>query len=152
MRVLFVCVHNSARSQMAMTYLNSLGGKQFQAESAGLEPGSLNPLAVEAMAEDGYDISSNPVNSVFDFFRQGRQYDLVIKVCEQSAGQKCPIFPGAKWNLTWDFSDPSAFTGTRDEKLASTRLVRDNIKHRVEEFIRVFSVVPAVNETVEGIK
>ena len=143
MKVLFVCVHNSARSQMAMTYLNDLGGGQFQAESAGLEPGSLNPLVVEAMAEDGHDISGNPVNSVFDFFQQGRAYDIVIKVCEQSAGQKCPIFPGAKWSLTWDFADPAAFTGSREEQLAKTRLVRDDIKRRIEAFIQVFGDAPA---------
>ena len=142
MKVLFVCVHNSARSQMAMTFLNHLGKGRFQAESAGLEPGSLNPLVVEVMKEEGFDISGNPVNSVFEFYRQGRQYDLVIKVCEQSAGQKCPIFPGARWNLAWDFTDPSAFTGTREEQLAKTRQVRDDIRRRIEEFIRVFSVEP----------
>lgn len=138
MRVLFVCVHNSARSQMAMSYLNKLGGGQFQAESAGLEPGSLNPLVVEVMGEEGYDIAGNPVNSVFDYYRQGRQYDLVIKVCEQSAGQKCPIFPGARWQLTWDFADPAAFSGSREERLARTRQVRDAIRRRVEAFIQVF--------------
>ena len=138
MKVLFVCVHNSARSQMAMTYLNEFGKGHFQAESAGIEPGTLNPLVVEVMAEDGYDISRNPVSSVFDFYREGRQYDLVIKVCEQSAGQKCPIFPGTSLSLNWDFADPAAFTGTREEKLAQTRQVRDKIKHRIEEFIHVF--------------
>ncbi len=138
MKVLFVCVHNSARSQMAMTYLNSLGKGAYQAESAGLEPGVLNPLVVQVMAEDGYDLSRNPVNSVFDFFREGRTYDLVVKVCEQSAGQMCPIFPGAKWSLAWDFPDPSSFTGTQEEKLEKTRKVRDLIKTRIQEFLRVF--------------
>ncbi len=142
MKVLFVCVHNSARSQMAMTYLNHLGEGRFQAESAGLEPGALNPHVVDVMAEEGFDISHNPVYSVFDFYRQGRQYDLVVKVCEQSAGQKCPIFPGARRNLAWDFADPSAFTGSREEVLDKTRQVRDAIKRRIEEFIRVFSVEP----------
>ena len=140
MRVLFVCVHNSARSQMAMTFLNELGQGRFKAKSAGLEPGTLNPLVVEAMAEAGYDIAGNPVKSVFDLFRQGRDYDLVIKVCDQSQGQKCPIFPGAKVNLAWDFPDPSTFTGTYAEKLAQVRAVRDQIRVRIEELIRVYQL------------
>lgn len=135
MKVLFVCVHNSARSQMAMTYLNALGQGKFTAESAGLEPGTLNPLVVEAMAEAGYDISHNPVQSVFDLFRQGKDYDMVIKVCDQSQGQKCPTFPGARANLAWDFPDPSTFTGTHAEKLQQ---VRDQIKTRIEELINVY--------------
>lgn len=138
MKVLFVCVHNSARSQMAMTYLNALGQGKFTAESAGLEPGTLNPLVVEAMAEAGYDISHNPVQSVFDLFRQGRDYDMVIKVCDQSQGQKCPIFPGARANVAWDFPDPSTFTGTHAEKLQQVRQVRDQIKTRIEELINVY--------------
>ncbi len=143
MKVLFVCLHNSARSQMAMTYLNALGAGAFHAESAGLEPGTLNPLVVDVMAEDGHDISGNPVNSVFDFFKQGRTYDLVVKVCDQSQGQKCPIFPGTRMSLNWDFPDPSAFTGTREEKLQKTRAVRDQIKRRIAAFIEVFGGQPA---------
>ena len=138
MKVLFVCVHNSARSQMAMTYLNALGKGRFQAESAGLEPGVLNPYVVEAMAEEGYDISANPVNSAFDFFKQGKDYDLVVKVCDQSAGQACPVFPGSQMVLNWDFADPSTFTGSHEQILAQVRAVRDKIKARIEAFIQVF--------------
>ncbi len=139
-KVLFVCTHNSARSQMAETFLNDLGKERFIAESAGLEKGKLNPIVVEAMAELEYDISQNRTDSVFDFFKEGRKYDLVIKVCDQSNAQQCPIFPGAKISWNWDFRDPASFTGTHDERLAQTRTVRDAIRTRIEEFLRV--VIP----------
>ncbi len=146
MRILFVCVHNSARSQMAEAFLNRLGAGAYQAESAGLEPGQLNPMVVKVMAEEGYDLSGNAVKDVFDFFREGRAYDLVIKVCDQSIGQRCPIFPAQKMTLNWDFPDPSAFTGSEEEKLEKTRAVRDAIKQRIEEMLRVFSLNPQSGE------
>lgn len=136
-KVLFVCTHNSARSQMAETFLNDLGKDKFVAESAGLEKGVLNPIAVKAMAELGYDISHNQTNSVFDYFKEGRKYDYVIKVCDQSSAEQCPIFPGAKVSWNWDFRDPASFTGSHDERLEQTRAVRDAIKVRIEEFLRV---------------
>ena len=77
--VLFVCVHNSARSQMAETYLRTLGGDQFIAESAGLEPGKLNPNVVKVMAEEGIDISKNKTQSVFDLFKKGKKYQAAFK-------------------------------------------------------------------------
>jgi len=133
--VLFVCVHNSARSQMAEAYLNSLGRDQFEAMSAGLEPGQLNPLAVQAMSEAGFDISKNPTKSVFDIFRQGRLFSFVITVCDAEAAEKCPIFPGITTTLNWSFEDPSSFKGTWEERLEKTRRVRDAIRTRIEEFI-----------------
>lgn len=136
-KVLFVCIHNSARSQMAETFLNDLGKGRFIAESAGIEKGTLNPIVVEAMAELGYDISQNQTDSVFDFFKEERKFDYVIKVCDQSSGQACPIFPGAKVSWNWDFPDPSIFEGSHEEKLELTRLVRDLIKKRIEEFLNV---------------
>lgn len=136
-KVLFVCTHNSARSQMAETFLNDLGKGRFVAESAGLEKGELNPVVVEVMAELGYDISQNQTDSVFDFFKEDRKYDYVIKVCDQSNAQRCPIFPSAKIAWNWDFRDPSSFAGTHEERLAETRVVRDLIRERIEEFLRV---------------
>lgn len=91
LKVLFVCVHNSARSQMAETFLNDLGKEYFFAESAGLEKGELNPNVVEVMKEIGYDISNNQTKSVFDFFKSGKSYTYVIKVCDEMNGQRCPI-------------------------------------------------------------
>lgn len=136
-KVLFVCIHNSARSQMAEAFLNDLGAGRFIAESAGLEKGTLNPIVVEAMSELNYDISQNQTDSVFDFFEEGRSYDYVIKVCDQSSAEACPVFPRAKVSWNWDFPDPSAFEGTPEARLARTREIRDIIKTRVEEFLRV---------------
>lgn len=135
-RVLFVCVHNSARSQMAEAYLNALAGDRFEALSAGLEPGKLNPLAVEVMKEAGLDISGNATKSVFEIFKRGELFSYVITVCDAEAAQRCPIFPGITTTLNWSFPDPAAFEGSWEERLARTRAVRDAIKARIEEFIR----------------
>ena len=134
-KVLFVCVHNAARSQMAEAFLNRLGAGRFIAESAGLEAGVLNPLVVEAMSELGYDLSQNQTKSVFDFYRAGRIYHHVIKVCDELNGQRCPIFPGTRSVRSWSFEDPSQFDGTHDEKLAKVRALRDRIKANVERLV-----------------
>lgn len=134
-KVLFVCVHNSARSQMAEAFLNKLGGAEFQVESAGLEPGILNPIVIEVMKETGIDISNNETKSVFELFKKGRSYDFVITVCDAAKAERCPIFPGLTKRLNWSFEDPSAFTGAVDEKLAQTRIIRDKIKSEIENFI-----------------
>ena len=133
-KVLFVCVHNSARSQMAEAWLRHLCPDVFEAESAGLEPGTLNPLAVEVMREAGIDISKNKTKSVFDMVKSGRLFGYVITVCDESNAERCPIFPGYTKNLHWNFPDPSAFTGTREERLARTREVRDRIRQRIVDW------------------
>jgi arsenate reductase len=135
-RVLFVCVHNSARSQMAEAFLNTMAGDTFEASSAGLEPGELNPLAVEAMKEAGIDISGNTTKSVFDTTKSGALFKYVIAVCDTEAAQRCPTFPGITRTLLWSFPDPASFTGTWGEKLTKTREVRDTIRARVEKFIK----------------
>ena len=135
-RVLFVCIHNSARSQMAEAFLNAYGGEQFTAESAGIEKGSLNPLVVRAMAETGIDISGNETNEAFEFIRQGRQYDMVITVCDAASAERCPVFPGKVRRLAWSFEDPSALTGTGEEKLVTIRRIRDEIKEKVVSFVQ----------------
>lgn len=134
-KVLFVCIHNSARSQMAMALLNSYYGEQFEAESAGYEPGILNPLAVDAMKEIGIDISNNPTNRVFDYFKQGRLYKYVITVCDEVNAERCPIFPGVNQMIHWSFPDPSTFEGTYEERLQKTIEVRDKIKAQIDEWI-----------------
>ncbi len=133
--VLFVCVHNSARSQMAEAFVNLLGGGKVVAQSAGLEPGILNPLVVEVIKEIGIDISKNETKSVFDFYKKGCLFSYVITVCDQTSGERCPVFPGMTERLHWSFEDPSAFTGTHEEKLVATRQVRDAIKTRVGEWL-----------------
>jgi arsenate reductase (thioredoxin) len=135
-RVLFVCVHNSARSQMAEAYLNALAGDRFEAHSAGLEPGTLNPLAVEVMKEAGLDISGNATKSVFEIFKRGELFSYVITVCDAEAAQRCPVFPGITTTLNWSFPDPAAFEGSWEERVARTRAVRDAVKGRIEGFIR----------------
>jgi len=138
-KVLFVCIHNSARSQMAEAFLNNFAGATFEATSAGLEHGTLNPLAVEVMNEAGIDISGNKTKDVFEFFKSGRRFNYVITVCDAANSQRCPIFPGALQTIHWSFADPSAFTGSLEERLEKTRQVRDEIKNEIERFIAGFS-------------
>jgi arsenate reductase (thioredoxin) len=134
-KVLFVCVHNSARSQMAEAFLNRIGNEKFLAESAGLEPGSLNPIVVDVMKEIGFDLSKNETKSVFDFFKQGKRFEYVITVCDEANAERCPIFPTTKKTLHWSFKDPSAIEGTYEEKLEKTRLIRDEIKTALEKWV-----------------
>lgn len=134
LKVLFLCVHNSARSQMAEAYFKALAGDKAIVESAGLEPGALNPYVVEAMAEDGIDISHRPTKSVFDFYKQGRLFDYVVTVCSKEAAERCPIFPGNAVQLHWPFADPSQFKGNHDEIMVKVREVRDAIQQKVTEF------------------
>jgi arsenate reductase len=136
-RVLFVCVHNGARSQMAEAFLNSLAGDRFEAHSAGLEPGVLNPLVVEVMKEMGIDISQKQTKSAFDLFKKGELFSYVVTVCDAASAEMCPIFPGlVTKTIHWSFEDPSAFTGTHEERLEQTRKVRDAIKRKIEEWLR----------------
>ena len=134
-KVLFLCIHNSARSQMAEAFLKEYGGERYQVESAGLEAGKLNPLAVEAMNEVGIDIARNKTKNVFDFQKQGRTYDYVITVCDEASAARCPVFAGRHIKLNWGFPDPSQFSGTAEERLEQTRQVRDQIKEAVSRFI-----------------
>ncbi len=131
-KILFVCVHNSARSQMAEAFVNSYHNDKFIAESAGLEPGSLNQLVVKSMSEIGIDISKNETKDVFDFFKEGRRYDYVVTVCDQASGERCPIFPGARKTINYSFDDPSALTGSDEEKLIKIAKIRDEIKKQIE--------------------
>ncbi|PYK29028.1 MAG: arsenate reductase ArsC [Verrucomicrobia bacterium] len=133
-KVLFICVHNSARSQMAAALLNKRCGDFFEAESAGLEPGKLNPLAVEVLHEIGIDISKNETRGVFDVFKSGTLFAYVITVCHESEASGCPIFPGVTTRLQWSFPDPSKFTGSQDDKMQETRRVLDKIDTEVRRF------------------
>jgi len=127
-RVLFICDHNSARSQMAEALLQAMGGERFEAVSAGFEPGKLNPLAVAAMSELGIDISGNATRSVFSYYRAGALFDYAITVCDEASKERCPIFPGFAKRLHLSFQDPSRLQGTEDEKLRQTRRIRDRNK------------------------
>ncbi len=131
LNVLFVCVHNAARSQMAEAFLNSICPDDFEAVSAGLEPGELNPLAVEVMREVGIDISHNQTKSVFDLFKKGKLFAYVVTVCDEASAERCPIFPGVTQRLHWSFADPAALRGSRDQQLAQARIIRDQIRDRI---------------------
>jgi len=131
-KVLLICVHNSARSQMAEAFLNLICPDYFEAHSAGLEPGTLNPLAVEAMKEIGIDISQKKTQSVFDVFKNGQFFPYVITVCDETSAERCPIFPGVTKRLHWSFPDPAALTGSREKRLEGTRKIRDQIRARID--------------------
>jgi len=131
-KVLFICVHNSARSQMAEAFLNDIWGAELEAQSAGLEPGRLNPLVVEIMREVGLDLSQNKTQAVFDVFKSGQLFTYVITVCSEAEAGGCPIFPGPTQRLHWPFPDPSKVEGTSEEKLERIRQIRDAIQARVD--------------------
>jgi arsenate reductase len=124
-KILFVCTHNSARSQMAEGFVNALYSKKYRAYSAGTEPSTTNPYAVAVMAEVGVDISGHHSKSVTEFLRDS--FDYVITVCD-TAREMCPFFPGGKTVLHKGFEDPSDFRGTDKEITAEFRKTRDEIK------------------------
>jgi len=119
---------------MAAALLNEVCGEFFEAQSAGLEPGTLNPLAVEALQEIGTDISGNETQSVFDVFKSGQLFAYAITVCSESESKGCPIFAGVTKRLHWAFDDPSQFTGTHEQKIAKTRELLEEIRAKIEEF------------------
>lgn len=129
-RVLFICTHNSARSQMAEGLLRRLGGERFEVFSAGTEATHVRPLAIRAMAEIGIDISGQQSKTLDGYL--GEPFDAVITVCD-AANETCPIFPGAKQRRHWSFEDPSKAPGSEDEQLAVYRRVRDEIRVRIEK-------------------
>lgn len=135
-KILFVCIHNSARSQMAEAFLKKYGGEHFQVESAGIEPGAINPNVVQVMQEAGIDLGQKGTQAVFDLFRAGRLYNAVITVCDEASAERCPIFPGRVKRISWSFKDPSAFTGTPEEILEQTRQVRDEIETKIKTFVQ----------------
>jgi arsenate reductase len=140
-KILFVCIHNSARSQMAEAFLNKYGKGRYEAESAGIEPGKMNPNVVKVMQEVGIDLSKKETKGVFDLFKQSKSYNAVITVCDAASAEKCPVFPGRGKKLAWSFEDPSAFKGTEEEVLDHTRHVRDEIEKVVQGFIQESSTV-----------
>jgi arsenate reductase len=144
-KVLFICVQNSARSQIAAALLNQMCGSHFEAHSAGFDPGVLNPFAVEALQELGIDISGNKTQSVFDVCKSARHiFAYVITVCSESEAKGCPIFPGVTTRLHWSFPDPAKFTGTHEERLKQTRRVRDQIHAKIDSFCQEHCVIGRV--------
>jgi arsenate reductase (thioredoxin) len=134
-RVLFVCVHNSARSQMAEELLRKIAGNKFDVESAGLEPGVLNPHVIEVLKEEGIDITNKKTKSAFELLKAGRRYAYVITVCDETSAETCPAFPSCEGLFHWSFPDPSKFVGTDKEKIEQVRKIKNEIKAKVEEWM-----------------
>ena len=120
---------------MSEAFLKHYAGDRFDAQSAGLEPGELNPLVVDAMAEIGIDISQNKTKSVFDIWKSGELFQYVIAVCDAESAEKCPIFPSPATRLHWSFHDPSKVTGTYEQKLQKVRQIRDEIAARIQDWL-----------------
>ncbi|MEV9643975.1 arsenate reductase ArsC [Aliarcobacter butzleri] len=137
-KVLFVCVHNSARSQIAEALLKKYGGNLFQVESAGFEPSSINPLVIEILQrEENIDISNNTSDAVFDLFKQGKHFNFVIAVCDEANAQRCPIFSGLNYKIHWSFPDPSLVRGSEIEKYHKVKDIYLSIKEEVFKFIEL---------------
>jgi arsenate reductase len=131
-RVLFLCTHNSARSQMAEGLLREMAGDQFEAFSAGTEATRVHPLAIAAMRDIGVDISSQRSKTLGEL--AGQHFDYVITVCDR-ANETCPLFPNGTHRIHWSFDDPSRATGTDEERLAAFRSVREGIRQRLRTFL-----------------
>ena len=131
---LFMCSHNCARSQMAEALLIRLYGEQMEAESAGLDCGTVNPLAIEAMRLIGIDISQARSKTVFEVYKTGAFFTYFITVCDETSAERCPIFPGATRCLHWSFPDPNLFEGAWEEKLAKTVEVREMITTAIHQW------------------
>src|SRR5574337_898753 len=131
-RVLFVCTHNSARSQMAEGFLRARAGDRFDVASAGTEPTRVHPLAIRVMEEVGIDLTGHTSKTIDAFL--GQQWDYVITVCD-SANERCPLFSGETTRIHWSFDDPSQATGTDEDRLKTFRLVRDAIHAKLREWL-----------------
>lgn len=131
-KVLFICIHNSARSQMAEAWANFLCEDLMDAESAGLEPTTIHPLTKEVMKEVGIDLSNKKTQSVFDLVKEGRIFSFVVTVCDESNAGRCPIFPGITKRIHWNLPDPAAVEGSEKEKIDAFRNVRDAIRSKIE--------------------
>jgi arsenate reductase len=131
-RVLILCTHNSARSQMAERLLRELGGDRFEVASAGTVATAVHPLAARTMEEIGLDLRGQSSKTLERYL--GERWDYVITVCDQ-AGERCPVFPGPARRIHWSFEDPSAATGSEADRLATFRRVRDAIRDRLRAWL-----------------
>ncbi len=134
-KVMFICIHNSGRSQIGEAFLRHLAGDRFEVASAGIEAGKLNALVVKAMEEVGVGMEGHYAKKAQDFVDRGEHFDYVVTVCDESNAERCPMFPGKHTRLHWGFPDPSAITGTDEEKLAGIRPIRDAILAKLNEFV-----------------
>ena len=134
-RIMFVCIHNSARSQMCEAFVRHIAGDRFDVHSSGIEAGRLNPLVVQTMEEIGVSMEGQYAKTAKEYVQRGEAFDYVVTVCDESNAERCPMFPGKSERMHWGFPDPSAVVGTDDEKLAQIRPIRDAIKKRVTSWL-----------------
>lgn len=146
MRILFICVHNSARSQMAEAFMKFYAGDICEVMSAGLEAGELNPHVIAVMKEKDIDISHNKTQTVYDLVKKNIMFSYVVTVCDREAHERCPIFPGIAVRLHWPFPDPSSLTGSFDEVCEKTRPIRDMIEEKIKMFAETLRRGEAVKE------
>ena len=134
-KVIFLCTHNAARSQMAEAFLRKYAGDYFDVYSAGFDPKPIHPLTIKVMKEIGYDLSNQQPKDLWQLIRN-EYFGIAITVCKRSEEEDCPTIPGTSTRLYWNIEDPAAFEGTEEEKLAKFREVRDQIHERVKGFLR----------------
>ena len=130
-RIMFVCIHNSARSQMCEAFVKHIAPERFDVHSSGIEAGKMNPLVVQAMAEIGISMTGQYAKLAQEYIDRKEVFDYVITVCDESSAERCPMFPGKHIRLHWGFPDPSALSGSDEEKLEGIRPIRDSIHKRV---------------------
>ena len=150
-KILFICVHNSARSQMAEAWLNKLCGDFFEAQSAGLAPGSINPFVADVMREVGVDLAGKKTRRVFDVWKSGQVFQFVVTVCSEAEAEGCPIFPGVTTRLHWPFPDPSKLVGTEEARLHQTRQIRDAIREKIEQWCDEVCVPDVADDTSSSV-
>ncbi len=136
-RVMFVCIHNSARSQMCEAFVRHYADEHVDVHSSGIEKGVLNPLVVEAMSEIGISMENQVAKSVSEYIDRKEVFDYVITVCDETSAERCPLFPGKHTRLHWGFEDPSALTGSKEKKLEGIRVIRDAIGQQVLTWLKM---------------
>ncbi|MDC7229915.1 MAG: arsenate reductase ArsC [Sphaerochaetaceae bacterium] len=134
-RIMFVCIHNSARSQMCEAFVKHYASDRFEAHSSGIEAGKLNPLVVQAMEEIGISMEGHYAKPAQEYIDRDEAFDYVVTVCDESNAERCPMFPGRSERMHWGFPDPSAMTGSDEEKLEGIRPIRDAIHTRITDWI-----------------
>ncbi|MGE4454452.1 MAG: arsenate reductase ArsC [Sphaerochaeta sp.] len=134
-RIMFVCIHNSARSQMCEAFVKHYARDRYDAHSSGIEEGKLNPLVVQAMEEIGISMEGHYAKSAQQYIARKEAFDYVVTVCDESNAERCPIFPGKSERMHWGFPDPSAITGSDEEKLEGIRPIRDAIHKRITDWL-----------------
>jgi arsenate reductase len=134
-RVMFICIHNSGRSQMGEALLRHHGGDRFEVHSAGIEAGTLNPLVVQAIEEKGISMAGHFAKKAMDYVIKGEKFDYVITVCDETNAERCPTFPGRNIRIHWGFPDPSVLQGSNEEKLSEIRKIRDGMEAKIVNWL-----------------